>query len=230
MPIPFRLIVTQVYSKGMAKAITNTTKEAKTKQALPPKGTAGAPVPHRLRWCWILTARMGVFQIPDIGESNQLHFLFCENIKSFQFLLPPLLSIRHLCPINMNTVHRQLGFRLIIGEAKNEKRGRECFWRSAPCPFSWYPIPQFFLKKFKPQSLDFVVCLVEISGIEPLTYTPISNFNIRKVAVFCIFTLIWVLIKRIFGGPLVTCLQGARKHILRNTWIIANICDLAWLL
>ncbi len=32
-----------------------------------------------------------------------------------------------------------------------------------------YPNPQFFLKKFKPQSLDFVVCLVEISGIEPLT-------------------------------------------------------------
>ena len=38
------------------------------------------------------------------------------------------------------------------------------------CGFSFrYPNPQFFLKKFKPQSLDFVVCLVEISGIEPLT-------------------------------------------------------------
>lgn len=38
-----------------------------------------------------------------------------------------------------------------------------------------YPNPQFPPKKFKPQSQGFVVCLVEISGIEPLTLGCHSN-------------------------------------------------------
>ena len=59
-------------------------------------------------------------------ERQSKHNHQCEQ-WAFPFLVAPLLSIWHLCPINMNTTHRQLGFRLIIGEAKNEKRGRECF-------------------------------------------------------------------------------------------------------
>ena len=65
----FPLIVTQVYPKGMANAITTTTKEWQTDEAKPPKGTAVEWVSPQ---AFVLLILLDVFSWqPGAGRRNE---------------------------------------------------------------------------------------------------------------------------------------------------------------
>ena len=65
----FPLIVTQVYPKGMANAITTTTKEWQTNEAKPPKGTAVEWVSPQ---AFVLLILLDVFSWqPGAGRRNE---------------------------------------------------------------------------------------------------------------------------------------------------------------